>query len=123
MDTPVLKNWLNTIRIAGFDVVTALLDHYQDVFPTIIVYTRSASSPKAQTLAGRGATIREIKPDANNQSLGDLLRDVDVLVDAMAVYGEELKMRLFRAALDVGVKVYFPSEFGVSVTFLRRFPS
>lgn len=103
------------LALTGFDIVTVLLNHYQNVFQTIIVFTRSASSPKAQLLATRGAQIREIDTSSNHKDFRHLFHGVDALVETLAHYNEDIKLRLFRAALDAGVKVYFPSEFGMYV--------
>lgn len=86
----------------------------------MIVLTRSSASPAVRSLAANGATICEVdladglNAKERQEDLRNALKGVDVLVDVLAHYVEPAKTALFQAALDTGVKVYFPSEFGVS---------
>ena len=86
-------------------------------FSRVICFTRDAMSPKAHELASIGADIRQTPPedvtgDKLRQVLKEYLRGVDVLVNALSTPAGELKEALVETAVEVGVKVYFPSEFG-----------
>ena len=109
------------LSILGQDITRVLLEEYKPFFSPIIVLTRSASSLTAKSLAAGGAVIREVDlsgnatTDEQDKKLRESLSGVDVLIDTLTHYVEPAKLRVFKAALDAGVKVYFPSEFGVYV--------
>ncbi|KAG8912108.1 hypothetical protein FRC00_005272 [Tulasnella sp. 408] len=74
----------------------------------VVVLSRDDSSPVAQELKTLGAEIHTGPVKA------DTLKGIDVVINAwgFTVPGD-IKNALVKAAVDAGVKVYFPSEFGV----------
>ena len=77
------------------------------------------SSSKAKSLASLGAELHEVHFD--DPELGDgvkaalrkSMEGMDVVVNALGVTNAQVKDMVAEAAINAGVKVYFPSEFGV----------
>lgn len=78
----------------------------------VLILTRNLTSEKAKALKHAGATLVEI----GSQVTPETLKGVDVLVNCLG-HGVPAQEResLFKAALESGVKVYFPTEYGVWV--------
>ena len=85
----------------------------------MVVFTRNTSSPVAKDLAERGAElVKSILAEGDADDTGTMktaLKGVDVLVNALASREEAAPGMdiLAKTAIDAGVRVYFPSEFGV----------
>ena len=84
----------------------------------MIVLTRNANSPAALELAVQGAEIIKVTFDDGDPedvaTLKHALVGIDVVVNAIAsspVAASGMKV-LVKAAVEAGVRVYFPSEFG-----------
>ncbi|KAG8927419.1 hypothetical protein FRC01_007518 [Tulasnella sp. 417] len=74
----------------------------------VVILSRDDSSPTAQELKALGAEIYTGPVQA------DTLRGIDVVINAWGfMVPGDIKDALVKAAVDAGVKVYFPSEFGV----------
>ncbi|KIO27366.1 hypothetical protein M407DRAFT_191683 [Tulasnella calospora MUT 4182] len=74
----------------------------------VVVLSRDDSSSVAQELKALGAEIHTGPVQA------DTLKGIDVVINAWGfMVPGDIKNALVRAAVDAGVKVYFPSEFGV----------
>lgn len=92
----------------------------------MVVFTRNAASPAALDLAAQGAEVVKVTFDGGDPvdaaTLKRALVGVDVVVNAIVstpVAAPGMKV-LVKAAVDAGVRVYFPSEFGV---YVDRMPS
>ncbi|KAG8946289.1 hypothetical protein FRC04_011919 [Tulasnella sp. 424] len=74
----------------------------------VVVLSRDDSSPIAQELKALGAEIH------TGPVTTDTLKGIDVVINAwgFTVPGD-IKNALVKTAVEAGVKVYFPSEFGV----------
>ena len=85
------------------------LTAYRPFFPRVIALVRDAKSSAAEKLASAGAEVYRLD-DAN------ALSGVDVLVSTLNVSAvSDVQDALFDRALSAGVRVYFPSEFGMYV--------
>ncbi|KAG8947804.1 hypothetical protein FRC04_010290 [Tulasnella sp. 424] len=74
----------------------------------VVVLSRDDSSPVAQELKALGAEIH------TGPVTADTLKGIDVVINAWGfMVPGDIKNALVRAAVEAGVKVYFPSEFGV----------
>ncbi|TDL24323.1 hypothetical protein BD410DRAFT_786439 [Rickenella mellea] len=80
----------------------------------IIALTRDPSSAKANELRNLGAEIRAVD-SSSDDSLRTALEGADVVVNAIGSRSGDMKEKVLDAAVAVGAKVYFPSEFGVYV--------
>lgn len=77
----------------------------------VVVLTRDASSAKVKELQSLGAEIYDGTIDAK------ALQGIDVVVNTYSQYSPtEVSENLAKAAADAGVKVYFPSEYGMYVS-------
>ncbi|KAG9017074.1 hypothetical protein FRB90_001853 [Tulasnella sp. 427] len=82
----------------------------------VVVLTRDGSSDTAKELKSLGAEIQEGPIDAK------ALQGIDVVVNAFSQYAApEVGDNLARAAAEAGVKVYFPSEYGVDLRPLGKY--
>lgn len=74
----------------------------------VVILSRDDSSPVAQELKALGAEIHTGPVQA------DILKGIDVVINAWGfMVPGDIKNALVKATVDAGVKVYFPSEFGV----------
>ncbi|OCH93284.1 NAD(P)-binding protein [Obba rivulosa] len=89
------------------------LTTYRPFFSSVRVLVRDPSSEAARALAQKGAEVHHIDLSNLHDSLSAALRGVDVVVNALATSAAELSDAVFDAALESGVRVYFPPEFGV----------
>ncbi|TVY67177.1 Isoflavone reductase-like protein TP7 [Fusarium oxysporum f. sp. cubense] len=106
---------LPTVAIAGatgnlgVKVTEGFLQQpFRDRFHDIIVLARSRS-PKAENLVKHGASLRLYA----EENLQEALTGVDVLINTVGPSGHHFKEALLRSIPGSGVKLYFPSEFGV----------
>ncbi|KAG8914161.1 hypothetical protein FRC01_004197 [Tulasnella sp. 417] len=82
----------------------------------VVVLTRDASSAKAQELQSLGAEIYGGPVDAK------ALQGIDVVVNTYSQYlPPEVSDDLAKAAAEAGVKVYFPSEYGMDLRSLGKY--
>ncbi|KAF5703117.1 isoflavone reductase family [Fusarium globosum] len=81
---------------------------FRDRFHDIIVLARSRS-PKAENLVKNGASLRLY----TEENLQEALAGVDILINTVGPSGHHFKETLLRSIPGSGVKLYFPSEFGV----------
>jgi len=103
----------STRHQAWKDVADIFLTSYRPFFSRVIAVVPDPSSPSAKALAEQGAEIRHIDPADPLLSFTQAFEGVDVVISAVGRSTLEYKDALFQAALDSGVKVYFPSEYGV----------
>ncbi|KAF5664529.1 isoflavone reductase family [Fusarium denticulatum] len=89
---------------------------FRDRFHDIIILARSRSS-KAENLIERGASLRLY----TEENLEEALAGVDVLINTVGPSGHHFKESLLRSIPGSGVKLYFPSEFGVD-HYVHDFP-
>lgn len=74
------------------------------------VLTRNPNSAKARVLAGYGAEVVAL----NGQATAADLKGVDILINTMGhETSDEDKNPFGTAAVEAGVKVYIPSEYGM----------
>jgi len=100
----------------GKDVTEVFLSpRYSERFSKVIALVRDPSSTNAQSLAAKGAQLHRVSEDDALASFTKALQGVDVLVNLLPVPGTQPEMMdaAVDAAIKEGVKVYFPSEFGV----------
>ncbi|KAG8979551.1 hypothetical protein FRB94_011296 [Tulasnella sp. JGI-2019a] len=94
----------------GIEVTKAFLKFSPDTFSRVLVLTRNPQSEKASALGSLGAKLVQV--DGALQP--DVLKGVDVLVNTLGLtVSSEVSDSLFEAAIAAGVKVYFPSEYGI----------
>lgn len=97
----------------GVPVTRAFLSSafYPSQINRVVVLTRDATSAKAQELQSLGAEIYDGTVDAN------ALQGIDVVVNTYSQYSDsDVSENLAKAAAEAGVKVYFPSEYGMCVS-------
>jgi len=92
---------------------------YHSRFPRVTIFTRNTSLPAAVELVKQGAEVVKVAFDDGDPEdvalLKSALEGVDVVVNAIVstpAAAPGMKV-LVKAAVNAGVKVYFPSEFGV----------
>ncbi|PCH43147.1 hypothetical protein WOLCODRAFT_90172 [Wolfiporia cocos MD-104 SS10] len=96
----------------GKDITNVFLTSYKASFAKIVVVARDPSSPAAKQFAEQGAEVRPVNPADAVGSLTRAFASVDVVVNTVSGSSSEYSDAIFQAALNVGAKVYFPSEFG-----------
>lgn len=114
--------WRPVVAVAGgtgkvgSQVITALLSpQFSSSFKEVRLLTSNTSSEKAQGLAAKGAKMIGVNY-SDEKSILSGIHGADVLVNALggSVKGFPAKNALMQAAIkDGGIKVYFPSEFGI----------
>lgn len=85
-------------------------------FTKVICLTRDKSSSKSQELSALGAKLVETPEPSNPNAVAVLakaLEGVDVVVNLLNAEAIETKDVLLKALIKAGVKVYFPSEYGM----------
>ncbi|KAG9019440.1 hypothetical protein FRB90_002263 [Tulasnella sp. 427] len=92
----------------GPNVVRAFLD--VSVYPSqverVAIFTRNTASDSAQALRLSGAEVIEGEPTSEN------LKSIDVLVNLLSdQVSPDTRNSYAQAAIDAGVRVYFPNEF------------
>ncbi|KAH9948291.1 hypothetical protein B0H21DRAFT_788404 [Amylocystis lapponica] len=97
----------------GSEITKAFLAEYRSSFPRVIALVRNPSSDGAKALAEAGAELYKVDDANPGPSYEKALKGVDVFVNAFGSVPVALKDTVFDAALKSGVKVYFPSEFGL----------
>lgn len=92
---------------------------YHSQFSRVVIFTRNPVSPAALELEKQGAEVVKVTFDNEDPedaaALKRALEGVDVVVNAIVstpIAAPGMKV-LVKAAVNAGVKVYFPSEFGV----------
>ncbi|KAF9811087.1 hypothetical protein IEO21_06664 [Rhodonia placenta] len=98
----------------GTDISEAFLKHYRPHFSQVIAVVRDPTSANARKLADAGAELRQIDTTNVVLSFARAFTGVDVVVSAVSMAPVEYHDALFDGALKAGVKVYFPSEFGMN---------
>jgi len=88
---------------------------YKPFFSRVVVLTRNPASLKSLYFASLGAELRHIPEGtvAIKDALKSALRGVDVLINALNICAGMLSELLLESALNAGVRVYFPSGFGM----------
>jgi len=116
------STWRPVVAVAGgtgkvgSQVITALLSpQFSSSFKEVRLLTSNTSSEKAQALAAKGAKMIGVNY-SDEKSILSGIHGADVLVNALggSVKGFPAKNALMQSAIkDGGIKVYFPSEFGI----------
>lgn len=86
---------------------------YKPFFSTVIGLVRDPSSAAATSLAEAGVDIRKVSESDSADSVAEVLRGVDVVVNVLNSNAAAFKDVIGEAAIKAGAKVYFLSEFGV----------
>ena len=78
--------------------------------------TRDKNAKKSQELADLGADVVEAPDPSNPDAIADMakiLKGVDVVVSLLNAAAGEMKDTLLKALIKAGVRVYFPTEYGM----------
>lgn len=97
----------------GSEVTKVFLAEYGSSFSRILALVRNPSSDAAKALAAAGAELVQIDDSNAGPSYEKALQGVDVLVNVQSGVSVASRNTLFDAALKAGVKVYFPTEYGL----------
>ncbi|EED84086.1 predicted protein [Postia placenta Mad-698-R] len=97
----------------GNDVAEAFLNHYRSQFSKVIAVVRDPTSVASRKLAEAGVELRQVDQIDTVPSFARAFAGADVVVSAVSNAPLEYHDALFDAAFQNGVKVYFPSDFGV----------
>ncbi|THG98277.1 hypothetical protein EW145_g7451 [Phellinidium pouzarii] len=101
----------------GWIVSEAFLTTFKPFFSRILILSRNLSSSRAQALSALGAELVHVRLDEvnpeNAKSLQDVFAGIDILVNVLGRSDACVHDMLAEAAIQAGVKVYFPSEFGI----------
>lgn len=88
----------------------AFLDLHPETFDRVVILTRNPTSDSARALEALGAELLLLKAPIQ----AGALKGIDVLVNATGSHVPANESdALFKEAAASGVKVYFPSEFGM----------
>ncbi|KAG8995392.1 hypothetical protein FRB94_009183 [Tulasnella sp. JGI-2019a] len=94
----------------GTDVTKAFLKLHPETFSRILILTQNPNGEKAKALESLGAELVRVEGALQP----GVLKGVDVLVNTQgSVVPPETSDSLFKEAVASGVKVYFPSEYGI----------
>ncbi|CCM05454.1 uncharacterized protein FIBRA_07674 [Fibroporia radiculosa] len=96
----------------GKEVANQFLTNYRLFFPRVIAVGRDISTPEARQLVEQGVELRSVDPANATESFTKAFEGADVVINVSAHAPLEYINALFRGALNNGVKVYFPSEYG-----------
>lgn len=99
----------------GTSVVETLLSdqYHPEKVGRVILFTRDPSSAKAKKLVDLGAEAIGLKGAAGAPAVDDL-KGIDVLISCTGfATSPETKLATAKAAIEAGVKVYFPSDYGL----------
>lgn len=103
----------------GQVLVKTLLTTFKPFFSRIVALTRDATSSRARELAALGAEVVEIRLEdikpSDEEHIRSAMRELDIMVNVLGPASAQAKDLIAAAAIESGVKVYFPSEFGVYV--------
>lgn len=99
---------LNAIS-TGPHVAKAFLNLHPETFSRVIVLTRNTNGESAKGLEALGAELLQV----NGPIHAGALKGVDVLVNVAGRVPADESDALFKEAAASGVKVYFPSEYGL----------
>lgn len=103
----------------GSHIVTALLSsQFSSSFKEVRLLTSNTSSEKAQSLASKGAKTIAVNY-SDEKSILSAIHGADVVINSLggSVKGFPAKKAVMLASIkDGGVKVYFPSEYGIGVS-------
>jgi uncharacterized protein YbjT (DUF2867 family) len=103
----------------GSHITTALLSpQFSSSFKEVRLLTSNASSEKAKLFASQGAKTISVNYSDENSILS-AIHGADVVINSLggSVKGFPAKKTLMLAAIkDGGVKLYFPSEFGIGTS-------
>lgn len=97
----------------GANIVNALLSkhNHPSRVGKVIVFTRDSSSDKAKALTKQGAEVVQVEDIGIST---DLLKGVDVFISAASFMATPTSQEEWvKAAVKAGVKVYFPSDYGM----------
>ena len=89
------------------------LTEYRASFPRVLALVRNPSADAAKALAAAGAELYQVDEANAGAAYEKALQGVDVLVNVQSGVPVAGRNVLFDAAVKSGVKVYFPSEFGL----------
>jgi NmrA-like family len=107
----------------GSHIMNALLSpQFSPSFKEIRLLTSNVSSEKAQLFASKGAKTIGVNY-SDEQSILTAIQGADVLINSLggSVKGFPAKNALMLAAIkDGGIKLYFPSEFGIGMILRSR---
>ncbi|KDQ52019.1 hypothetical protein JAAARDRAFT_40622 [Jaapia argillacea MUCL 33604] len=96
---------------------TFLSPPYRPFFSRVVCLTRDISSATAQRTTSLGAEVHEVDiggDEGQRDSLKKALTEVDIVISALpGKCPVSVRDELFDVALEAGVRVYFPSEFGI----------
>ncbi|KZT38741.1 NAD(P)-binding protein [Sistotremastrum suecicum HHB10207 ss-3] len=94
------------------EVVTE--ESYTQLFPSVRILTRDASSYKAQYFQARSPNVQIVQCDLENEdSVNQALEGVDALVSVLGSAKDQVaKEMVLKALVKNRVKLYIPSEFG-----------
>ncbi|KAG8882833.1 hypothetical protein FRB97_007657 [Tulasnella sp. 331] len=94
----------------GPSVAKAFLNLHPETFSRVVILTRNPKSDSAKALEVLGADLLQV----NGPIHAGALKGVDVLVNVLGTgVPVEESDALFKEAAASGVKVYFPSEYGI----------
>lgn len=106
-----------TYSVAGRIFTETLLSPpFKSFFSRVVALTRDASSEIAVSLKKRGAELVQVAEGYSEAAqLRESLKGVDILVSALNRTDRKALDGLAEAAIDSGVVVYFPAEYGTYV--------
>jgi uncharacterized protein YbjT (DUF2867 family) len=103
----------------GSHITAALLSpQFVSSFKEVRLLTSNTSTEKAQSFASKGAKAIAVNY-SDEQNILSAIHGADVVINALggSVKGFPAKKALMLAAVkDGGVKVYFPSEYGIGTS-------
>lgn len=91
------------------------LSSYKPFFSRIIVTARDTTTPEARALAEQGAELVLVNPLDPVASFTQAFHGADAVVNLLGKTPQEFRNAVGQAAIESGVAVYFPSEYGVYV--------
>ncbi|KAF8517682.1 NAD-binding protein [Hysterangium stoloniferum] len=89
-----------------------LTEPYRPFFSRVVLLVRNPASPVAQELKELGGELAKVDVK-DSAAMGGVLRDVDIVVNALGPGDQDASDSLLEAVLANRILLYIPSEFGV----------
>ena len=99
--------------VSGRSVAAVLVGSYKPYFSSVVGLVRNPSTEAAISLASAGVELRKVSGEDSADTVADVLKGVDVVVNVLNTDAASFKNIVAEAVVKAGVSVYILSEFGM----------